>query len=149
MTETTAPTLTTNDVTVTTDHAGRPYAVIPDDIARALTLASHQGIDPEARGMFFESDRHPADSWTAATVRTIFEALLASPLAREDVHAWGLALYREFGGGTFYGFIVGESGWDPDTRWWRNPETTADLCVHGNASIAPECRRPLAGTCTF
>lgn len=149
MTETTAPTLTTNDVTVTTDHAGRPYAVIPDDVARPLALAAGQGIDREARGMFFESDPHPAGSWTAATVRTIFEALLASPLARDNVRAWGLAQYREFDGGTFYGFIVGESGWDPDTRWWRNPETTADLSVRGNASIMPNCRRALAGTCTF
>ncbi|MFF4542246.1 hypothetical protein [Streptomyces aureus] len=83
MTATTPLTLTTDDVTVTTDHAGRPYAVIPDDIARPLTIASLKGIDPQARGMFFESDPHPADSWAATTVRTIFEALLASPLAHE------------------------------------------------------------------
>ncbi|WP_406834800.1 hypothetical protein ACICHK_00065 [Streptomyces sp. AHU1] len=148
MTETT-PTLTTNDVTVTTDHANRPYAVIPDDIARPLAIASLKGIDPEVRGIFFESDAHPADSWAATTVRTIFEALLASPLAREDVHTWGLGQYREFDGGTFYGFIVGESAWDPETRWWRDCDRARDLCVRGNASIAPACRRAFAGTCTF
>ncbi|MFD5814672.1 hypothetical protein [Streptomyces sp. NPDC127038] len=149
MTATTPRTLTTDDVTVTTDHAGRLYAVIPDDIARPLTVASLKGIDPQARGMFFESDPHPADSWAATTVRSIFEALLASPLAHEDVHTWGLGQYREFGGGTFYGFIVGESGWDPEARWWRDQERTGDLCVRGTASIAPACRRAFAGTCTF
>ncbi|MEV5787087.1 hypothetical protein ACGFWD_26650 [Streptomyces sp. NPDC048448] len=149
MIATTAPTLTTDDVTVTTDHAGRLYAVIPDDVARPLALAALKGIDPEARGSFFESDPHPADSWAATTVRTIFEALLASPVAREDVHAWGLGQYRKFDGGTFYGFIVGESGWDPDTRQWREYRHTGDLRVRGCASIAPSCRRTRAGICTF
>ncbi|MFE9769796.1 hypothetical protein ACFYPC_35630 [Streptomyces sp. NPDC005808] len=149
MADATAPVLTTAAVTVTTDRMGRLYAVIPDDVARLLTVASHQGIDPEARGIFFESDAHPANSWATATVRTIFEAVLSSPLSAEDVHTWGLNLYRKHDGGTLYGFIVGESGWDPDTRWWRDPDHTRDLCVRGNASIAPADRRALAGTCTF
>jgi hypothetical protein len=66
---------------------GRLYAVIPDDVARSLAVASRnavmgspsglcgaagwsclrwgaarEGTDPEARGTFFESDAHPADS---------------------------------------------------------------------------------------
>ncbi|MFD8737420.1 hypothetical protein ACFV06_21205 [Streptomyces sp. NPDC059618] len=82
-------------------------------------------------------------------MRTIFEAPLASPLAHEDVHIWGLGQYREFDGGTFYGFIVGESSRDPETCWWRDYDRISDLCVRGTASIAPACRQALAGTCTF
>ncbi|MFI6340755.1 hypothetical protein [Streptomyces sp. NPDC050535] len=145
----TEPVLTPDAVTVTTDRMGRLYAVIPDDVARPLTIASHKGIDPEARGIFFESDPHPADSWAATTVRTVFEAVLSSPLAAEDNHAWGLNQYRKYDGGTFYGFIVGESAWDANTRWWRDLARTRDLCVRGNATIATADRHTLAGTCTF
>ncbi|MFB6629943.1 hypothetical protein ACFCWY_08615 [Streptomyces sp. NPDC056362] len=143
------PVLTPADVTVTTDHAGRAYAVVPDDVARLLADASRKGIDPEARGISFESDLHPADSWTARTVRTIFEAVLASPAATEDHDAHGLAQYRKWDGGTFYGFIVGTSGWDTDTRWWRDYAHTRDVRVSGSANIAARDRRSLAGTCTF
>ncbi|MEU1852904.1 hypothetical protein ABZ499_27470 [Streptomyces sp. NPDC019990] len=149
MTTTTAPTLTVADVTVTTDHVGRVYAVIPDDVARILAVASREGIDPQARGIFFESVAHPAGSWAASTVRTIFDALLTSPDVADDVHEWGLGQYRTWGGGTFYGFIVGESGWDPDSRWWRDYAHTGDLRVRGTAAIASRSRRHLAGTCTF
>lgn len=99
----TAPVLTTDAVTVTTDHMGRLYAVIPDDVARPLAVAARKGIDPQAHGMFFESDPHLADSWAATTVRTNFEAVPSSPLAQDDDHAWGLNLYPKYGGGTFYG----------------------------------------------
>ncbi|MER7952022.1 hypothetical protein ABTY59_31990 [Streptomyces sp. NPDC096079] len=143
------PVLTPADVTMTTDHAGRAYAVVPDEVARLLALASRKGIDTEARGICFESDPHPADSWTARTVRTIFEAVLASPETTEDVHAHGLWLYRKWDGGTFYGSIVGTSGWDADTRWWRDYANTRDLRVSGSANIASKDRRHVAGTCTF
>ncbi|MFM9632798.1 MULTISPECIES: hypothetical protein [Streptomyces] len=145
----TAPVLTTDAVTVTTDHMGRLYAVIPDDVARPLAVAARKGIDPQAHGTFFESDPHPADSWASTTVRTIFEAVLSSPLSQEDDHAWGLDLYLKYGGGTFYGAIVGESGWNPDTRWWRDYEQTRDLRVRGSASIVAASLPALAGTCTF
>ncbi|MFF4543693.1 hypothetical protein ACFY1J_05510 [Streptomyces sp. NPDC001406] len=148
-TVTAAPTLAVTDVTVTTDNMGRAYAVIPDAVARPLAVAALQGIDPNARGIFFESDAHPADSWVATTVRTIFDAVLASPVAAEVDHAHGLWLYRKFDGGTFYGFIVGESGWDADARWWRDYPQAGDLRVRGCASIASKDRRALAGTCTF
>ncbi|MCG8971831.1 hypothetical protein [Streptomyces sp. CL12-4] len=145
-----APTLTLDAVTVTTDHMGRVYAVIPDDVARPLAVAARKGIDPEARGYFSqESTAHPADGWVAATVRTIFEALLNSPAVADDDDKWGLGQYRTWGGGTFWGFIVGESGWNADTRWWRDHDHTGDLQVRGNATIAPRSRRHLAGTCTF
>ena len=145
-----APTLTVADVTVTTDHMGRAYAVIPDEVARRLTAASLEGVDMEARGYFAqESIAHPADSWAALTVRVIFDALLASPEIQEDVHLWGLSQYRTWDGGTFFGFIVGESGWDMDTRWWRDEPRNRGLCVYGNATIEPRSRRHLAGTCRF
>jgi hypothetical protein len=148
-TATTAPTLTADAVTVTTDNCGRAYAVVPDDVARLLAVAAVQGINPEARGIFFESDAHPADSWAATTVRTVFDAVLASPVAAEDHHAHGLWLYRKYDGGTFYGFIVGESAWDADARWWREYGKHNDLIVRGIASIASRDRGRLAGTCTF
>ncbi|WP_331740708.1 hypothetical protein OG613_46960 (plasmid) [Streptomyces sp. NBC_00015] len=141
--------LTTDAVTVTTDHMGRLYAVIPDDVAHPLAITARKGIDPQAHGMLFESAPHPADSWAATTVRTIFEAVLSSPLAQDDDHAWGLDLYPKYGGGTFYGAIVGESRWNPDTRWWRDYEQTRDLRVRGSASIVATNRPALAGTCTF
>lgn len=50
MAATTAPVLTTDAVTVTTDRMGRLYAVIPDDVARPLTVAARKGIAPEAHG---------------------------------------------------------------------------------------------------
>ncbi|GAA2439242.1 hypothetical protein [Streptomyces glaucus] len=146
----TMPTLTVADVTPTTDHMGRVYAVIPDDVARLLAAAALEGVGLNARGYFpQESVAHPADSWAAATVRTIFDALLASPVVTDDVHQWGLSQYRTWDGGTFHGFIVGESGWDANTRWWRDYDHTGDLRVRGNATIAPRSRRHLAGTCTF
>lgn len=146
---TAAPALTVEQVTVTTDHMGRAYAVVPDAVARLLRTASLKGIDPEARGISFESAPCPADSWEAATVRVIFEAVLASPVAADDDHACGLRLYRKYDGGEFFGFIVGESGWNPDARWWRDYATTGDVRVGGNACIASKDRRRLAGTCTF
>ncbi|MFF1517094.1 hypothetical protein [Streptomyces sp. NPDC058305] len=149
MTETTAPTLTTDDVTVTMDHMGRLYVVVPDEVARLLALAALKGIDPAAHGIFVESAPHPADSWTAATVRAVFEAVLSSPFAADHPDAWGLRLYRTHGGGTLLGFIVGESGWNSDTRWWRDYERTSDLRVRGCASIVPKDRPNLAGRCTF
>jgi hypothetical protein len=145
----TARALTVDEVTVTTDHMGRVYAVVPDEIARPLALASRAGIDPEARGISFESAPQAADSWTATTVRTIFEAVLASPAAADDVHTCGLGLYRKYDGGTFYGFVVGASGWDMEARWWRDYRQTDDLRVSGNANIAYRSRGAFAGTCTF
>ncbi|MCX4976513.1 hypothetical protein [Streptomyces sp. NBC_00620] len=147
-TATTAPTLTTADVTVTTDHAGRVYAVIPDDVARPLAVAAKEGIDPEARGTFFESRRHPADSWAAATVRTVFTALLDALSETPDVIA-GLGLYRRSDGGTFYGFIVGTSAWGAEARWWLDYGQHDDLIVRGAASIEHATRGTIAGTCTF
>ncbi|MFE9812463.1 hypothetical protein [Streptomyces sp. NPDC005548] len=144
-----APVLAADSATVTTDRMGRLYAVIPDDVARPLALAARQGIDPEAHGIFFESDPHPARSWTATTVRTIFEAVLSSPVAAQDHDAWGLRLYRKYGGCTLLGFIVGESGRDTGTRRWRDFDTTDDLRVRGCASIVAASRPALAGTCTF
>lgn len=141
-------TLTVTDVTVTTDGMGRPYAIVPDDVARLLHTASRAGIDPEARGIYFETTPHPADSWVATTVRTIFDAVLASPVADDDHHAHGLWQYRKWDGGTFYGWIVGESAWDADTRWWREYGKHNDLISRG-ATIASKDRRHLAGTCTF
>ncbi|MEU9354936.1 hypothetical protein AB0D65_29075 [Streptomyces griseoloalbus] len=150
MTTAPAPALTAADVTVTTDNMGRVYAVIPDDVARLLAVASLEGVDMNARGYDpQESVVHPADSWAAATVRVIFDALLDCPDVTEDVHEWGLGQYRTWGGGTFWGFIVGRSGWDADTRWWRDYDRTGHLRVRGSATIAPRSRRHLAGTCTF
>ncbi|MEU6462201.1 hypothetical protein [Streptomyces sp. NPDC046976] len=146
----TPPILTVADVATTTDNMNRVVAVIPDDVARPLAAAALEGIDPNARGYFAQvSTAHPADGWVAATVRTIFEALLDSPAVSADVHEWGLGQYRTWDGGTFFGFIVGESGWDMDTRWWRDYNRTGDLRVRGTATIAPRSRRHLAGTCTF
>ncbi|MGW6290329.1 hypothetical protein [Streptomyces sp. NPDC055107] len=140
--------LTAETVTVTTDRMGRMYAVVPDDVARLLNASSREGTDPEARGAFFESTRHPADSWTATTVRTIFEAVLtARPELGEDLSS-GLGNYRTYDGGDFRGFIVGESAWDADARWWRDCDRDDDLIVMG-ATIATKDRRSLAGTCTF
>ncbi|MEU8672682.1 hypothetical protein AB0C71_37965 [Streptomyces anulatus] len=140
--------LTAETVTVATDQHGRTYAVVPDDVARLLNAASREGINPDARGAFFESARHPADSWTATTVRTIFEAVLtACPELGEDLSS-GLGQYRTYDGGDFRGFIVGESAWDADARWWRDYGHHNDLIVMG-ATIATNDRRSLAGTCTF
>ncbi|MFG3399036.1 hypothetical protein [Streptomyces parvus] len=142
------PVLSTSDVTVTTDNAGRLYAVIPDDAARQLNAASREGIDPNARGAYFQSARHPADSWTAITVRTIFEAVLtARPEMGQDLSS-GLGLYRTYDGGNFRGFIVGESAWDSVTRWWRECGQHDDLITHG-ATIASRGCGSRAGTCTF
>ncbi|EMF20384.1 hypothetical protein H114_32614 [Streptomyces gancidicus BKS 13-15] len=144
-----APTLTADQVTVTADQMGRPVAVVPDDVARLLAAASREGIDPEARGIDFESVAHPADSWVAVTVRTVFEAVLAARPDDADDLSSGLGQYRTYGGGTFYGFIVGTSGWDPDTRWWSDYDNTRDVHVGGFPTIAHRDRRRLAGTCTF
>ncbi|MET8717420.1 hypothetical protein ABZV52_30090 [Streptomyces sp. NPDC004735] len=149
MSHATAPVLTPDAITITTDHSGIPYAIVPDDIARLLRADSNAGIDPEARGIFFESTPHPALSWTAITVRTIFDAVLASPIAAEDDHAHGLSQYAKWDGGAFYGNIVGISAWDADARWWRSYGQHNDLIVSGFANIAHSTRGPLAGTCTF
>ncbi|MEU3137017.1 hypothetical protein ABZ691_30140 [Streptomyces sp. NPDC006854] len=142
------PALSISDVTVVTDSHGRLYAIIPDDSARRLNAASREGIDPEARGAFFESVQHPADSWTAAAVRTIFEAVLAAcPEQGQDLSS-GLALYRTHDGGNFRGFIVGESAWDPAARWWHEYGQHNDLISRG-AMIAARGCGSRAGTCTF
>jgi hypothetical protein len=149
MASATLPTLAVDDVTVTTDLMGRPYAVLPDDVAAPLAAASREGVDPNAVGVYFESATHAADSWVATTVRTIFDAVLSSPVAAEDDHAHGLSQYRKWDGGTFYGFIVGRSAWDMDARWWADYRHTRHLHVSGSACIATKDRRALAGTCTF
>ncbi|MEU5748296.1 hypothetical protein ABZ804_22490 [Streptomyces sp. NPDC047726] len=148
MTTAPAPALTPADVTITTDHAHRLYAIVPDDTARLLNAASREGIDPKARGMFFQSETHAADSWPAATVRTIFEAVLAArPEMGRDLSS-GLGQYRTYDGGHFHGFIVGTSAWDTEARWWAEYGQHNDLIVQG-ASIATRDRGSLAGTCTF
>ncbi|MEU5978488.1 hypothetical protein [Streptomyces sp. NPDC047315] len=144
-----APVLTVAAVTVTTDQTGHAYAIVPDDVARLLTAISYEGIDRKARGIFFDSTRQPATSWAATTVRTIFEAVLASPVAAEDPHARGLSQYRKHDGGTFYGLIAAESAWDPDTRWWTDHRKYDHLIPRGTACIEYTGRRGLAGTCWF
>ncbi|MFB8023577.1 hypothetical protein ACFC36_33945 [Streptomyces rubiginosohelvolus] len=142
------PVLSTSDVTVTTDNSGRLYAIVPDEIARRLNAASREGIDPNARGAFFRSVTHPADSWTATTVRTVFESVLsARPEMGQDLSS-GLGLYRTHDGGDFRGFIVGESAWDSATRWWREYGQHDDLITQG-AAIATRGCGSRAGTCTF
>ncbi|MET9776082.1 hypothetical protein ABZ023_17810, partial [Streptomyces sp. NPDC006367] len=63
-------------------------------------------------------------------------------------HAHGLWQYRKWDGGTFYGWIIGESAWNADTRWWRDHRQHTDLISRG-ATIASKDRGRLAGTCTF
>ncbi|MFK0294287.1 hypothetical protein ACIQU6_27970 [Streptomyces sp. NPDC090442] len=145
----TTPTLTVADVTVTTDAAGRLYAVIPNTVARLLAIAAREGINPNARGIDFQSVAHPANSWAATTVRTIFEAILAARPDEANNVCSGLGLYRRYGGGTFYGFICGEGAWDADARWWRDYDNTHDLRIRGTATIAASDRGHLAGTCAF
>ncbi|MFJ2745264.1 hypothetical protein ACIO3O_37030 [Streptomyces sp. NPDC087440] len=153
MTTATPPALTTDDITVTTDAMGRLVVIVPDDVARPLTTASHEGVNPKARSLTgIVSRDHAADSWAALTIRTIFAAVLDAYQARtipEHVHMYGLSQYAKWDGGTLYGHVVGTSGWDTDTRWWREYRKHNDLIPMGPFTIWTKDRRNRAGMCQF
>lgn len=124
-TPTTLDVLTVAHVTVTLDRWERPVLVLPDDVAARLSVSSRTDVRDYGYG-HFESRRFDADSYETRSIRTLFEAVLA---AHPDEQ--GLSQYERFGTGYFYGWIVGDSGWDTAARTWKNYDTTKHLHVGG------------------
>ncbi|WP_435060220.1 hypothetical protein [Streptomyces sp. bgisy060] len=121
----TTPTLSAECVTIALDQWGQPVAVLPDDVAARLSAASREQVKDYGYG-HFESRRFPADSYETRAIHAIFEAVLAAHPEEQ-----GLTQYQRYRSGYFYGFVVGESGWDLSAQSWRNYGATRHLRVYG------------------
>ncbi|AKN68698.1 hypothetical protein QR97_01760 [Streptomyces sp. PBH53] len=118
--------LTMDQVTISRDRYDRAVVVLPDAIAERLAVSSHTDVKGYGYN-HFESRPFDADTWETRAVHAIFDALLqACPEERQ----WGLGQYRRYGTGYFYGWVVGESGWDTEARNWKDPEATKHLHVN-------------------
>jgi hypothetical protein len=128
---------TTFEITVTADHLARPVVVIPDEIAHRLRVAALKGwIDTPGIGHGASED-FPADHWVARVAHTILTAVAEQA---HDATTLQDAKYKRF-----YGFVVGESGWDSTTHAWKDYCNTSALRVPGAIHTSYDGR----GTITF
>ena len=117
------------DVAIHVDLLGRVVVVIPDAAARALRQASGQvwanlpGVD------YGESDRYPVGTRVQAVASALLTAVMAVTAADVPDEHLRSRLMIDAAIGALYAFVVGRSGWDPTTRWWRDNDTTTDLRV--------------------
>ncbi|MFI6686668.1 hypothetical protein [Streptomyces sp. NPDC050485] len=114
---TSAAELTTGQIHITLDALDRVVILLPDPVAERLAASSRDGVKDYGY-CHFESRRYSAATWETRAVHAMFEAVLA---AHPDEQ--GLAPYRTYGCGYFYGWIVGQSSWDAAARTWSNNET--------------------------
>lgn len=120
----TLPELAVKDVEVTWDKLNRDTIVIPDQVAYALRTAINHDwreMGDIGWGVSADFDEH---SWVYRTTATILAAYAASPVPPglspwDHDAAHGARVAAEYGQ-HMYAAIVGESGWDPRTRWWVN-----------------------------
>ena len=104
--------LSADEVTVTTDHAGCPVVLLPDDVIAALNTSSRTDVkDYGIEGS--ESRHYGADSWEARTIQTVYAAVTASPDV-EDSDKNGIKC------GYFYGAVAAHRHWNHETRWWAD-----------------------------
>ncbi|MFD7334865.1 hypothetical protein ACFV98_02530 [Streptomyces violascens] len=127
---TSAAELTTEQILITVDAWDRAVLLLPDPIAERLAASSHDGVKDYGY-CHFESRRYSAGAWETRAVHAMFEAVLAAYPDHQ-----GLSQYRKYGCGYFYGWVVGESGWDITARTWSSSEKTSSrrsLCgIHIN-----------------
>ncbi|WP_143664391.1 hypothetical protein [Streptomyces sp. NRRL B-24572] len=121
----TAPVLTAEQVTVALDCWDRPVAVVPDAVAARLAAASCEEVRDYGYG-HHESRHFAADSYETRAVRAIFKALVDSHPDEP-----GVRQFDRYGVGCFYGFVVGISGWDCSTGYWKDGEAARHLSVAG------------------
>ncbi|WP_326693380.1 MULTISPECIES: hypothetical protein [unclassified Streptomyces] len=117
--------LTTEQITVTLDIWERPVVVLPDDVAARLSVSSRDGLRDYGY-CHVESRQFDADTFETCAVRTILEAVQAAYPAE-----LGLSQYRLFNVGSFYGWIIGASGWDTAARTWTDYDAHRHLTVRG------------------
>lgn len=111
--------------TVTSDHLGRTVVVLPDDVAAHLREVGQRSWIEIADVNHGYSAAVPADSEDGCLIRTILDAVAEHATDQRDQHI-------ATDGGSFYGFIVGESGWDAERRSWTDYQATRHLHVAGS-----------------
>jgi hypothetical protein len=120
---------TTFAVTVDSDHMGRVYAIVPDDIAHRLNVAVRANW--KHYGWMGESEVFPFDHWVSQVSRTILAAVAdfaAEERVREEARRYG----------QFVGFIVGERGWDKERKWWADYSNNRAYQVDGSIASLPD-----------
>lgn len=117
--------LTRTDITVTTDYLGRVVVVIDDDLAVHLRQLSQKGWRDIPDVNYGDSDKVLDGTPDAATLQVILDAVATSAPSEQD-----RSIARR---GSFYGFVVGTSGWDATRRIWRDYSGTRHL--HPTGSI--------------
>lgn len=118
----------TINVTIDFDHMGRVYAIVPDEVAHRMRVAALAHWVPGFEG---HSETFPADHWFSAVCRTILAAVAdfaTDERDREQAARWG----------KFYGFVVGERGWDEQAKWWKDYRNTRAYVLPGSISALPD-----------
>jgi hypothetical protein len=114
------------DARVSTDHMGRVVAIVPDEVAERLRASIEDGWT-EIRGV---ADGYSRDfargTWVYNATMRILDEVAKSGTERAERAAADERGYREY-----YGFIVGESDWSDETRWWVDYPANAGLHVPG------------------
>jgi hypothetical protein len=108
-------------ITVTVDKLGRDIAVIPDTDAARLAAAIKNGWTeiPELADGY--SRPFPPGTWVhevTIDILTMITLCGSTPRVRSEATR-----------GMFYGFIVGQSGWNPAEAWWADFPATTHLRV--------------------
>ena len=113
--------LDATEINVDVDTSSREVIIIPDDVVADLQHHIHAGWR-ETGWDSGESQRFPADSWTATTTATLLAAYATSPIPavlvgrdRDDA-----LVRRRWAAESGHCAVLTScrSAWDPTTRWW-------------------------------
>jgi hypothetical protein len=113
-----SPVLLVPDITFAFDRLGREVAVIPDAVVAQMRLE----VD-RARG----AGRFAQGTWMYRTARKLLSTYASSSVPRcsalrKQQALWERARARDHG--LMYAFVVGQSEWDAEARWWKVPAGT-------------------------
>ncbi len=129
MTATLAAALRCADVRAYADRCGREVVTIPDPVATPLRVAVLDGWRSLGHGRG-RSRLMERGSWAYQVTDMLLIAYAGTPVPAGLTSSWEAEVQRDglVGAQRLAAAVVGESGYDPDARWWSS-DPTAHLCL--------------------
>ena len=111
-------------IRIATDTFHRTVVVVDDRTAERLHKLSKRGWTEVAGVGYGSSELISTNTPDGRLIESILGAVAVGGKIADDV--------RIAQTGSFYGFVVGESGWDDERATWRDYAATRHLHTHGS-----------------
>lgn len=111
-------------IKVTADRMGRTIVVVEDHQAQLLNKLSRTGWVEIEDANYGHSATVPVGTEGSHLIESILGAVVVDAKNSEDV--------RIAQSGSFYGFVVGQGGWDDEKSCWRDYPNTRHLHAEGS-----------------